>query len=173
MKTYKTILFTSNLSETSRQAFTHAAALARGFGSKIVLLHVIDQMPGQLQYRISMLFGESRWNEILQAHMQEARRSLAGKVSSKQLIQVALNAFCDDEGVSASGSGTAAHEIVIKEGEVVKTILEQSELSHCDVIVMGASKGLLSGTAVGNHIKSVLKGARVPVLVVPPVRSSA
>jgi len=168
METYKTILFTSNLSENSRYAFSHVAILARGFGSKIVLLHVIDEIPGQLQYRISKLYGEGRWKEMLESHMHEAKRALTGKVSSKQMVQVALKGFCDDEGFSGAEGGVAGHEVIIKEGDVAKTILEQSVLNHCDLIVMGASKGLLNGTAVGNNIKSVLKGAKVPVMVVPP-----
>ncbi|RJQ83304.1 MAG: universal stress protein [Desulfobacteraceae bacterium] len=171
METYKTILFTSNLSENSRYAFIHAARLARGFGSKIILLYVIDEMPQQLHYRISALYGEVRWKEMLESHVKEAKRTLTGKVSSKQWIQVALNAFCDDEGISAAEHGVAEPEVIISEGDVVKTILEQSELSNCDLIIMGASKGLLSGTSVGNTIKSVLKGAKVPVMVVPPAPS--
>jgi len=171
MEPYKTILFTSNLSENSRYAFMHAAALAKRFSSKIVLLHVIDKMPGQLHYRISMLFGEERWNEMLKEHMKEASRSLAGKVSSKELIQVALDGFYDAEGISRAERGSAEHEVLIKEGEVVETILKQCELSRCDLIVMGASKGILSGASVGNNIKSVLKAAKVPVVVVPPAPS--
>jgi nucleotide-binding universal stress UspA family protein len=171
METYKTILFTSNLSESSRHAFAHVAILARSFGSKVVLLHVIDEIPGQLHYRISKLYGESRWKEMLESHMKEAKRALTGKVSSNQMIQVALKGFCDDEGSSGAEGGVAEHEVIIKEGEVAKTILEQSELNHCDLIVMGASKGLLNGTSVGNHLKSVLKGAKVPVMVVPPAPS--
>lgn len=167
MENYKTILFTSNLSENSRYAFTHAALMAKNFGSKVVLLYVIDRMPRQLQYRITGIFGESRWNEILKRHMHEANRALTGKVSSKQLIEVALSAFCDDEGVSGAGR-RGGHEIIIKEGEVAPTILEQSEQNNCDVIVMGANKGLLSGSAVGGTIKAVLKGAKIPVMVVPP-----
>ncbi len=172
METYKTILFTSNLSENSRYAFTHAARVARSFGSRLVLLYVIDQMPRQLQYRISSIFGEHRWKEILNRHMTEAKRALTGKVSSKQMIHVALNAFFDDEGISGAGGDLGGHEVIVKEGEIVKTILEQSELSRCDLIVMGASKGLLSGTTLGSNIKSVLKGAKVPVMVVPPAPSS-
>ena len=168
METYKTILFTSNLSENSRYAFTHVTLMARSFGSKIILLHVIDEIPGQLQYRISKLYGEARWKEMLDSHMKEAKRALTGKVSSKHMIQVALKGFCDDEGLSIAEGGVAGHEVIIKEGDVAKTILEQSALNHCDLIVMGASKGLLNGTAVGNNIKSVLKGTKVPVIVVPP-----
>ena len=171
METYKAILFTSNLSENSRYAFTHAALLAERFGSKILLLYVIDEMPRDLQYRISTLFGEGRWKEMLQDHMKQAKRALTDKVSSKQMIQVALNAFFDDERISGAGRGVTEHEIIIKEGDVVKSILEQSKLSNCDLIVMGSSKGLLGGTTVGNNIKSVLKGAKIPVFVVPPAPS--
>ena len=59
------------------------------------------------------------------------------------------------------------YEIVVKEGDTIEAILKQATESQCDLIVMGASEGLLSGISVGKNIKSVLKKSKVPVLVVP------
>jgi nucleotide-binding universal stress UspA family protein len=49
----------------------------------------------------------------------------------------------------------------------VNTIVQQAEINRCDMIAMGASKGLISGKYVGHHIKSVMKKTDVPVLVIP------
>jgi nucleotide-binding universal stress UspA family protein len=51
----------------------------------------------------------------------------------------------------------------------VEGILAQAQACKCRLIVMGASKGLLAGTTIGLHIKSVIKKASVPVMVIPPV----
>ena len=48
-----------------------------------------------------------------------------------------------------------------------RVTVDQAREHRCDLIVMGASEGLLSGSSVGNNIKSVLKKSKVPVLVVP------
>ncbi len=46
---YKTILFTSNLSNVSRIAFKQAAMLATQFDAKLVLLHVMEGTPSNYE----------------------------------------------------------------------------------------------------------------------------
>lgn len=164
-KQVATLLFTSNLSETSRVAFGHAAFLAAQLNAKIILLHVLETVPESYESRLKDLFGEGKWNEILLSHKEEARHALIGKVSERQMACTALSQFCRDADI---GSNSAAQDqIIVIKGEVVATILEQAEEHHCDLIVMGASKGLLSGTSVGHNIKTILKKSRIPTLVIP------
>ena len=167
LKGIKTILFTSNLSETSRVAFGHAALLASQLNAKIVLLHVIEKIPDSYESRMVGLFGEHKWHEILGQHKAEAQHALIGKISSRQMIRTALSEFCRESGIGEEQCGVIQNEIVVKEGDVVDDILQQAAEHECDLIIMGASKGLLSGTAVGHNIKSVLKRSKVPTLVIP------
>ena len=171
LKGVKTILFTSNLSETSRIAFSHAAVLAGQLNAKIVLLHVIEIIPGSYESRLVGLFGERKWHELLGQHKAEAQHALIGKISSRQMIRTALSEFCRESGISDDQCGLPQNEIVVKDGDVVEEILQQATEHDCDLIVMGASKGLLSGTAVGHNIKSVLKRSKVPTLVIPTGQS--
>ena len=164
----KTILFTSNLSENSRHAFNYAAMLTTQFNAKIVLLHVVEKIPDTVESRMRGLFGGDKWNGILETHMKEAHQMLVGKVTSKQMIRAALSQFCHETGIDADECGYVEREIVIKEGEVVEVILDQIKAHNCDAVVMGASKGFISGTSIGPVIKSVLKKSKVPVLVIPP-----
>lgn len=163
----KAILFTSNLSETSRIAFIHAALLATQLKAKIILLHVIEKIPESYESRLLGLFGEDKWNEILTRHKDDAQHALIGKISSRQMVRTALGEFCREAGIDNDQCGVLQSEIIIKEGDVIETILQQADDHECDLIVMGASKGLLSGTSVGHNIKSVLKRSKVPTLVVP------
>ena len=167
LKGIKTILFTSNLSETSRVAFGHAALLASQLNAKIVLLHVIEKITDSYESRMVGLFGEHKWHEILGQHKAEAQHALIGKISSRQMIRTALSEFCRESGIGEEQCGVIQNEIVVKEGDVVDDILQQAAEHECDLIIMGASKGLLSGTAVGHNIKSVLKRSKVPTLVIP------
>ena len=168
----KTILFTSNLSENSRYAFNYAAMLTTQFKAKIILLHVVEKMPETVEGRMRGLFGDDQWRGILDNHMQDAHQMLVGKVTSKQMISAALSKFCADTGIDSDECGYVEREIVIKEGEVVEEILDQIEAHGCDAVVMGASKGFISGTSIGHVIKSVLKRSKVPVLVVPPAQEA-
>jgi nucleotide-binding universal stress UspA family protein len=113
------------------------------------------------------LFGEHKWHEILGQHKAEAQHALIGKISSRQMIRTALSEFCRESGIGEEQCGVIQNEIVVKEGDVVDDILQQAAEHECDLIIMGASKGLLSGTAVGHNIKSVLKRSKVPTLVIP------
>lgn len=167
LKGIKTILFTSNLSNSSRIAFSHAAVLATQVKAKIVLLHVIEKLPENYESRMMGLFGFSKWREILLQHKEEARHALVGKVSHKQMIRSALSEFCRESGIGNDQCGIISNEIVITEGDVIEEILLQATTHSCDLIIMGTNKGLLSGASVGHNIKSVIKKSKIPILVVP------
>ena len=165
---YKTILFTSNLSKASRVAFKQAAMLANQSGAKLILLHVMEGQPsGSYEGYISSLFGQDNWQKILKNNREEARHALVGKVTPKQMVRTALSEFCKENQKEDENEVIPSYEIVVKDGEVVKVILDQAVESKCDLIVMGAGEGLLSGISVGKNIKSVLKKSKIPVLVVP------
>jgi nucleotide-binding universal stress UspA family protein len=163
----KTILFTSNLSATSRVAFSHAAVLATQLKAKIVLLHVIEKLPENYESRMMGLFGFGKWQEVLSQHKEEARHALVGKVSHKQMIRSALSEFCRESGIGYDQCGIIEHQIVVTEGDVAEEILLQAKEHACDLIIMGVNKGLLTGLSVGHNIKSVLKKSTIPTLVVP------
>ena len=164
---YKTILFTSNLSTAGRVAFKHAALLANQFQAKLVLLHVMERQPTNYEGHMIGLFGLEKWRQVLLDNKEEAKHALVGKVSPKQMVRTALSQICKEGEAGAEDSVVPKSEIVVKEGDVVEVILEQAKQHKCDLIIMGASEGLLSGSSVGSNIKSVLKKSKVPVLVVP------
>lgn len=164
---YKTILFTSNLSTTSRIAFEQATMLAAKFGAKIVLLHVMEGPSGSYEGYIMSLFGQEKWQEVLRNNRDVAKHALVGKVSPRQMVKTALNQFCKENNTEGENYAIPNNEIVVAEGDVIETILRQAAEHKCDLIIMGAGEGLLSGVSVGKNIKSVMKRAKVPVLVVP------
>ncbi len=164
---YKTILFTSDLSTAGRVAFKQAVLLANQFSAKIVLLHVMERTASSYEGYMIGLFGQDKWHEVLKNNREEAKHLLVGKVSPRQMVRTALSEFCKENESGDDNFVVPQNEIVVKEGEVVDIILEQAAEHTCDLIVMGASKGLLSGSSVGNHIKSVLKKSKIPVLIVP------
>jgi len=163
---YQTILFTSNLSTASRIAFKQAAMLANQFNAKLVLLHVMEGSSPTYEGYVSSLFGHDKWLQILKNNREEAKHALVGKVTPKQVARTVLSQFCKEGQEENESYDFPNSEIVVKEGDVAQTILQQASDSQCDLIVMGASKGLLSGFSVGNNIKSVLKKSKIPVLVV-------
>jgi nucleotide-binding universal stress UspA family protein len=166
---YKTILFTSNLSTASRVAFKHALMLANQFEAKLILLHVMERSPSNYESYMIGLFGQDKLQQIFKDNKEEAKHALVGKVSPKQMARTALNEFCKETELEEEKYVTPASKVIVKEGDVVEVILEQAAENNCDLIIMGASEGLLSRTSVGGNIKSILKNSKVPVLVVPAI----
>lgn len=163
----KTILFTSNLSTTSRAAFKQAAIQAIQFDAKLILLHIMEGPSSSYEGYVSSLFGHDSWQKILKNNKEEAKHALVGKVTPKQMVRTVLSEFCKENKKEDENYVIPNYEIVVTEGDVVEVILKKAAEFKCDLIVMGASEGLLSGIAVGKNIKSVLKKSKVPVLVVP------
>lgn len=164
---YKTILFTSNLSTASRVAFRHALLLANTFGARLVLLHVMERSPSNYESYMIGLFGQDKWHQVLKNNMEEAKHALVGKVSPRQMARTALSEFCKENEPGEENTAIPPSVVVVQEGDVVDAILQQAAENNCDLIIMGASEGLLTSSSVGGNIKSVLKRSKVPVLVVP------
>jgi hypothetical protein len=103
------------------------------------------------------LFGYSKWHEILLQPKEAVQHALVGKVTQKQMIRGALSEFCRESGLAGDQCDAIKSEIAVVEGEIVDEILRQAEKQSCNLIIVGAGKGLLSGSSVGHNIKSILK----------------
>ncbi|MFH1155484.1 MAG: universal stress protein [Pseudomonadota bacterium] len=166
-KGIKTILFPTDLSKNCIPAFDFATLLSLQFQSKIVFLHVKEKIPDYIEGRLEGLLGEDQWQGIIDSHDNTIRQKLIGKRSSSKLIQMALEHLCEGNG---SGDGACqSKEIVISDGDapVADIIIETLKAHDCDLIVMGANRGVLSKQSVSGTLKSVMKHSEVPVVVVP------
>jgi nucleotide-binding universal stress UspA family protein len=55
---------------------------------------------------------------------------------------------------------------VVKQGNAAETILEQSRISRCDMIVMGThGHSALAEALVGGTVHRVIRHSRLPVMV--------
>ena len=173
IKPLKTILFATNLSESCRTAFEHAAGLAILYKATLVLLHVVEKAPEYVEGRLKALLGEKHWDEMTDSLADDAKRALIAKQTSSAIIREALNRYCNMAGIGSDSCEYHSHEIVVGNGDVVEDILYYAKTFNTDIIILGARKGMLSETAIGGTIKSVLKKSRRPVLVVPSESESS
>jgi nucleotide-binding universal stress UspA family protein len=167
-KSVKAILFATNLSESCRQAFDFAAAMATRFQATIVMLHVMEKMPDYVEGRLRGMLGSQQWDEMQSNHERNAQEVLIGKKSSNSVIREALDQFCSQAGIDDASCGYHSREIVISDGDVVDDILKNAKSYDCDLIIMGTREGFLSKNTIGSTIKSVMRQSRIPVMVVPP-----
>lgn len=167
IKPLKTILFATNLSESCARAFELAAGLATRYQATLVLLHVVEKAPDYVEGRLKALLGENQWDEVVNQLAEDAQSSLIAKKSSSTIIRNALDRYCSMAGIDDASCDYHSREIVVSNGDVVEDILYYAKTFNTDIIILGARKGMLSETAIGGTIKSVLKKSKRPVLVVP------
>lgn len=162
----KKILFATDLSEHAIRAFAYAVSLANLYRAGLTILHVIAEDP-DLDERIIGHVSAETWEMIKQRHFDEAREALIGKRrGSGRAIKDALDTFC--EKAQAEGSDFQTDEILVLRGNPSEQVLETTEQSNIDLVVMGShgysglKEALMGGTA-----RQVVRHSKVPVVLVP------
>ncbi|MDJ0816155.1 MAG: universal stress protein [Desulfobacterales bacterium] len=160
------ILFTTDLSPNSRQAFGYAVSIAHRFGAKLTLLYVMEEVSPSADRRLKAFVGEDRWAEIKGDHEAEARQILIGKKKEGSVIRQALDEFCDQL-QTESEVDIKIDEINVVRGYVVDEILAEAQRIGCDLIVMGYNvRGKLEEAVLGSTTRKVLRRSRIPVMMV-------
>jgi nucleotide-binding universal stress UspA family protein len=140
----RTILLTTDFSDTSKKAFEPALTLAQRFGAKIVLAYVEEDRlpPLVIEYMavgVEEILGQQR--EIASDRLKELASTLPADVGEVETV-VAL--------------GTPHVEIV-----------RLAEEHEADLIVMAThGRGYISHAILGSTAERVLRRAPCPVLVV-------
>jgi nucleotide-binding universal stress UspA family protein len=147
MTDLRTILVTTDLSETSKKAFPMARMLAGKFGSKIVLVHVDD-------LSASLFLGYTEFvavevNAIVERQRQDARRQVE-RLAADEL-----------------GGGVEPRVAI---GTPHLEIVRLAEEIGADLIVMAThGRGFVSHAILGSTTERVVRRAPCPVLVVREV----
>ncbi len=140
------ILLTSDLSAESRRAFGPVMALARESGARILLLHVVEDVP-------IVPYGAP----------------LAGPVPSMDrgaMVQGAKEAL---EKERAALTGLEVETLVVPSTNAAETIAEVATQQGVDMIALSShGRTGLRRLVLGSVAESVVRHARVPVLVFPP-----
>jgi nucleotide-binding universal stress UspA family protein len=163
----KKILFTTDLSKESRQAFDYAVSLADRYGASITILHVIEEVTAPASTYLQDFLGDERWQQIKDSHEQEARQILIGKRREGAMIREALGEFAEQAKAELGQAGVVMDEVVVAHGHVVEEVLLEAQRRSCDLIVMGYhARGRLEEAVVGSTTRRVLRRSSIPVLLV-------
>lgn len=145
----KNILVPTDFSKYSDKALKEAVDIATQYGSKIYLLHVIDQQVQQCaaDYCLSYEVVQSLKEESLKASKENLEKE-AKKIAKGKKIKVAFD---------------------VKTGNPAEVILSEQKTKRIDLIVIAShgKTGLLK-QFMGSVADKVVKGAKCPVVVVKP-----
>jgi nucleotide-binding universal stress UspA family protein len=139
---FKTILVPTDASESAQRALMIAIELAKKFGSRILLLHVVFT-PEALGYTLSG--GISVPQEELSIYGREALTAALAGIDT----------------------GNVPIEKKQLPGHPGLAILEEIESGHFDLVVMGnRGYGAIVGSLLGSVSQRVLSKAKCPVMIV-------
>lgn len=145
--TLSRVLICSSGTEHSRPSVRMGAAVARGAGAQVTLLHVTDPMPIMYTGLERM---EQTLEEFLQTDTKEARelKWAVGVVETECQIE----------------------ELKLRRGIVTDEILREGQVGDYDLIVLGSSRaaGGLVRVLMGDVTRKVWSRAQRPVLIVRP-----
>ena len=139
----KTIILTTDFSETSRKAIEPAVTLARTYGAKILLVHIGDVFP------LVPLENPPIDYQALEKRQRE--------IANEALSRFAAEYLPKDLEV----------ERIVTLGVTHVEILRLADERRADMIVMAThGRGFISHFVLGSTTERVLHGAKCPVLVV-------
>jgi nucleotide-binding universal stress UspA family protein len=132
----KTILHPTDFSKPSEYALRFACALARDYGARLILLHVVE---------LPVYYGELGMTVPLPADFHE---SLQDRL--EHLVPV-------DAGIPV--------EAIQLEGNASAEILRVAEERHCNLIVLGThGRTGLARVLLGSVAEDIIRHSRLPVL---------
>jgi len=153
---FKTIVYASDLGEHMRPVFRHAISLARQFGSRVVMLNVLEPISQQSRLAIEAYLPAEQARELEEQGLQEVRNTMR-----KRLL-----AFCAEE--LGEDGGDLLVDVDVVHGHPAETIVAESDKLDADLIVMGTHTDNRFGAhLLGSQARKVTQMSRRPVLVVP------
>ncbi len=163
---YKKILYTTDLSESGRYAFHHAASLSTHYGAELTVIHVVEGGP-ELDRRLFGYVDEKLWEEIKTRNLEEARDLLIKRKRDNVAIKECVGQFCEEVQANIPDQADVTYRIAVKMGDPVQQIIEEAETGNYDLIVMGShGRSSLKTVMIGDTVKLVARRSKIPVLIV-------
>ncbi|MCG8615959.1 MAG: universal stress protein [Desulfobacterales bacterium] len=152
-----TILFATDLSDTSRHAFGYAVDLAEKYEAKINIVHVMENLNHSMEIQISEMVGVDRWNRMKADTTAELKKKIRERVHS----------FCASATPDEASCELLVTDVHIKKGLAWEEILETADTLGADMIVMGTNGySPIKDVLMGGTARKVVKRSRVPALTV-------
>jgi len=163
----KTILYATDLSENARFAAAYAFSQADAYGARVILLHVLPEMPEIMDRGVVGYIDEGQWESIKQSHFQDAKEALISKRNDHVVVREVLDQFSRKAKAGQGDSASSEDDILVEKGNPVEVILQVAEERGCDMIVMGThGRGTLADAMLGSTARRVVRRSTIPVLVV-------
>lgn len=154
----KRILYCTDLSETAVNAFRYAVLLAKSTGAQIHILHVVGELSQDAKVTLqSYVQSAGSLDDMLRERPEHSKKEIARRLD-------AFWSTVDDEERTLRDLVVS---VDVREGYPVEIILKKAKDAGVDLIIMGTHEKGLAQSFLGSVAKTVLRSARIPVMVVP------
>lgn len=153
-----TLLYATDLSNTSVHAFRYAMGLAQSLDARLHLLHVMEPLSDEARMTVQLFIQNPRQREEALSRRREAVQAMLEDRQEKFWAEL--------NGQSAALRDRVG-EVEVIEGFPAEEILKRADSLPADMILMGSHHQGIAHTFLGLVAKRVLRRARVPVLIVP------
>lgn len=170
---YKKILYTTDLSETGRCAFPHAASIANRYGAELTVFHVVEMV--EFEKHLVGYVSEALWEDIKTRNLQEAKEILTKRKRDDAAFKDTIDQFCKEALTEGGNHPYVTYAVVVKAGDPVEEIINEAHSGNYDLIVIGEHSRRVIKDAlkrkVGSTAWRILHRCKIPILVVrvPPV----
>jgi nucleotide-binding universal stress UspA family protein len=157
----KTILCAIAMSPSSEWVMLRALHEAGVNDAQIHVLHIIPSFDPAMAIPIVSFMGEDKFRALAEEHKKETVEAIRTEIED-------LKRRILDEHLDETVDRIA--EVHVYEGDPELEILNMAGQLKADLIVLGThTKGLTQHTFMGSVARKVIKRAKVPILLVPPV----
>ena len=155
---FKSLLYSTDLSQNSHIAFGYAVYLAKLTGADLHLLHVLASMSDDAMFALqTYVQNEKMRRDIIEKRVENAR----ARLDEKQ------NAFWSVQSPEDRKVREQIKSVTVCESYPAEEILKTAKARKCDLIVMGSHERGMTHTFLGSVAKSVMRRSHVPTLIVP------
>ncbi len=163
---FRKILYTTDLSESGRQAFPYAAAIANRCDAELTVYHVVESKEFE-KYLVGYV-NEDLWEEIKTRNLQDARELLVKRKRSDARLKDEVDRYLQSSMPDAEDARPyVTYDVVVDTGDPVDKIIEFAETGGFDLVVIGKhGHRALREALMGDTARRVTRRCRVPVLVV-------
>ena len=162
---YRKILYTTDLSETGRNAFPHAASIAARYGAELTVIHVVEGE--SFEKYLDGYISEDLWNELKTRDLEEAKDILIKRKRDDTAIVDAVDQSCQEALEACDHRPYVQYQVMVKAGDPVEEIVAEAHDGGYDLVVLGKQgHRAIKDTLMGSTTWRVLHKCALPVLVV-------
>jgi nucleotide-binding universal stress UspA family protein len=163
---YNKILYVTDLSESGRNAFPHAASIARHCGSELTVFHVVSTSGLE---NLRGYFTEETWQQMIGRNLEDARELLISRKRDNTAIKSDIQQYCEESLATDGNQSMLTYEVKVDVGEPLEKILEEAHGGGYDLLVISkhGHRASVKDAVIGDTARRVVRRCNIPVLVVP------